>query len=229
MSSIHEALKKAHREGDERYLKYGWIRSLEGEEKRSFLARASVWISLISIVIFIGFASYSSTGLGSSYTRASSENPDKKPPLPIERVSKSGARDLFDRGMAFQKSGRLEDARRLYVETLRIDPRYVKALNNLGVIYLYARDYQAARVNFEKAIQLKPGYVDPYYNLACLFALKGEVSQSIAHLKRAVVLDQSVQDWARRDTDLRNLWGGPGFQSLIKKSGYPLDSSDLKM
>ena len=229
MSVIQEALNRAHIEGDNRYIKYSGVLSPQTKKKRPFPAKVPVWISMIFISTFIGLASYSSMGLGSSPTGAQSENPDKKPPQPIEQVSKSGATELFDKGMAFQKGGLLEDAQRLYVETLRIDPEYVKALNNLGVIFIHARDFRAARINFEKAIRLKPGYVDPYYNLACVFALKGEVSQSIAHLKKGVAIDQSVKDWARHDTDLRNLWGVPGFQALIKESSLSLDSNNPEL
>lgn len=229
MSAIQEALNRAHIEGDNRYIKYSGILSPQRKKERPFQAKAPVWISMILIITFIGLGSYSSMGFGTSHTRAQSENPDKKPPQPIEQASKDGATELFDKGKAFHKSGLLEDAKRVYVETLRIDPEYVKALNNLGVIFIHTRDFRAARINFEKAIRLKPGYVDPYYNLACLFALKGEVSQSISHLKRGVAIDQSVKDWARHDTDLRNLWGVPGFQALIKESSFSLDSTNPEL
>ncbi|GAI35587.1 unnamed protein product, partial [marine sediment metagenome] len=46
---------------------------------------------------------------------------------------------------------------------------------NLGVIYIQEGSYSEARKSLENAIQLKPEYVDPYYNLACLYAIKGEV------------------------------------------------------
>ena len=93
------------------------------------------------------------------------------------------------------------------------------ALNNLGVIYIRDKDYLAAQRSFEKAIRLKPGHVDPHYNLACLHAIKGEVKQSLAHLKKAVSLDHSARDWARRDTDLTNLRGVSEFEEIIGTKG----------
>jgi adenylate cyclase len=92
-------------------------------------------------------------------------------------------------------------------------------LNNLGVIHIYDKNYSAAQALFEKAIRLKSDYVDSYYNLACLHALNGEVSQSLVHLKEAVSLNQSVKDWARRDTDLQNLRLVPEFEEIIRKNG----------
>jgi len=126
---------------------------------------------------------------------------------------------LYEKATGFQKSGRLQEAKQLYEETLSLDPYYVDALNNLGVIHIHDKNYSAARAFFAKAIRLKPDYVDSYYNLACLHALKGELRQSLSHLKKAVSLDQSVKDWAQRDTDLQNLRGGTEFEEIIGKSG----------
>jgi tetratricopeptide (TPR) repeat protein len=131
----------------------------------------------------------------------------------------ASASALYEKARLFQKSGRLQEAKRVYEETLSLDPDYVDALNNLGVIHIYDKNYSAARALFAKAIRLKSDYVDSYYNLACLHALNGEVSQSLVHLKKAVSLNQSVKDWARRDTDLQNLRLVPEFEEIIRKNG----------
>ena len=107
-------------------------------------------------------------------------------------------------------------SRRLYQETLKADPGYVEALNNLGVIFIHEKNYDAAQQNFEKAIRVKPEYVDPYYNLACVYALMGDTKPGIAHLKRAASLDREVVKWAREDTDLKNLRGVPEFEDMIR-------------
>jgi hypothetical protein len=36
----------------------------------------------------------------------------------------------------------------------------------------------------------------------------------MAHLKKAVSLDNSARDWARMDTDLENLRGLPEFEAI---------------
>lgn len=174
---------------------------------------------MIVIIIFLAFASYSWLDLRASQAPKTSEYKYKKraPAPQPERVI--GAEEFYAKARLFHKSGRFEEAARLYRETLRIEPGYVNALNNLGVIYIHKKDYRAAQSNFEKAIRLKPGYVDPYYNLTCLHALKGETKQSLAHLTKAVSLDRSVRDWARTDTDLENLRGVPEFEDIIGRDG----------
>ena len=205
MSYIHEALKKAQKERDGRYKEYSGLLSARGEETRFFTSRAVWWSSLLLIFILLAFGSYSWFHSKERQTHATTSEPE----------SVINAKAFYNRARIFHKSDRLQDARRLYQKTLRLDPGYVDALNNLGVIYIHEKDYPAAQSSLEKAIRLKPGYVDPYYNLACLYALRGEVRESLAHLKKAVLLDHSVRDWARRDTDLQNLWGVPEFKNII--------------
>ncbi len=125
------------------------------------------------------------------------------------------AKASYERAMLLHKIGRLENAEKLYRETLKEDPGYVDALNNLGVLYLKDKDYESAQRNFKKAIRLRPGYADPYYNLACLFATKGDLEESLAYLSKAVALSESVRDWAIKDTDLENLWEMPEFKAII--------------
>lgn len=123
--------------------------------------------------------------------------------------------ETYDRARQFHKEGRLEEARRLYEESLRLDPGYVDALNNLGVILIRKRDFVAAQRSLEKAVRLKPKYAEPFYNLACLNAIKGKLKLALAQLKKAVSLDPKVRDWARKDTDLENLKHLPEFKELI--------------
>jgi tetratricopeptide (TPR) repeat protein len=89
-------------------------------------------------------------------------------------------------------------------------------LNNLGVIYIQQQNYPKARNILESAIRLKPEYVDPYYNLACLYAFKGQAIKSLENLKMAISLDKSVREWARKDIDLQNLRGMPEFEEMIR-------------
>ena len=76
-------------------------------------------------------------------------------------------------------------------------------------------NYSDAQKSFERAIQQKPDYVDAYYNLACLHALKGDNMESLIYLKQAISIDSSVRDWARNDTDLETVKSQTEFQEII--------------
>jgi len=138
-------------------------------------------------------------------------------PTTIQHENVRDAKAFYDRARHLFKSSRSQEAKKVYQEALGIDPGHVDTLNNLGVLFLNDKDYLAAQISFEKAIRLKPGYVDPYYNLACLHAIKGETRQGIEYLEKAISLDNSVRDWAQKDTDLENLRVLPEFMEIMTR------------
>ena len=173
------------------------------------------FVSIFLILVVLAFAAHSWLDSRPPQTRTTPEYNQEKHEAAPQLESDADAERFYDRARSFHENGDLQDAGRLYRETLRMDPGHTDALNNLGVIYICEKDYAAARDSFEKAVLLKPGYVDPCYNLACLYALEGKTGQSLAFLKKAVSLDRSVIDWARRDTDLKKLAGAPEFEEIL--------------
>ncbi len=212
MSYIREALRKAQREKDARYPSYQSV-FFSPRRKAGIFSIRPVWlISLLVIVLGLALYSWLDSGNKGAISPPKNPNPEVRP---VPEIS-ANAKDLYDRARHLQKMSRLEEARRLYHRALMLDPGHVHALNNLGVIYIQKGNYSEAQKSLEDAIQQKPEYVDPYYNLACLYALKGEVMKSLAQLKKAVSLDESVSEWARRDRDLQNLRGVPGFEEIMR-------------
>ncbi|MFH1480523.1 MAG: tetratricopeptide repeat protein [Pseudomonadota bacterium] len=218
MSTINEALKKAQKEKDTRDRAYG-ISIASGEKETRFFHARVLWFGALSlIVIFLAFTYFSWLDLKVVDTLADSEGKKVEPVAAPQPESDTDIAASYDRAKHLHKNGDLEEARRFYQETLKEDPGYVDALNNLGVIYLHDEEYLAAKLNFEKAIRLKPEYAEPYYNMACFYAIKGEPEKSLMYLKKAATLDHSVREWAGRDADLKNLRGLPEFEGMIQKS-----------
>ena len=203
MSYINEALKKAQKDKDTGYIKYRGVLAASGKGKGTFGNKAVYCSLLILLLILLVFISYSWLDFSSERTP---EITDYKAQQQVsQHANPIDAKTLYDDAGDLYKIGRLHDAKRLYQEALGLDPGYIDALNNVGVIYIHEKDYLSAKRCFEKAIRLKPEYVEPYYNLACLYAIKDEINQGLVYLKKAVSLDQSVRDWARNDTDLQGL------------------------
>ena len=113
--------------------------------------------------------------------------------------------------------GSIAEAKELYLRILELDPGFTDALNNLGVICIHEKEYLSARKYFEKAVVLKPRYPILYYNLACLLSIGGETEESMMYLKKAISLDQSVAEWARKDTDLESLRRVHEFKEIIER------------
>jgi tetratricopeptide (TPR) repeat protein len=217
MSYIHQALKKAQAERDDRHGKYEGVLH-PSRPKRSAFARRSIVIAVAALVIlFLAFISYS--WLDSIGPQATTENrPRPKPaapaPTPVSNQT-ADADALYQVGKTHHTNGRLSDAKVFYGKALKADPGCVAALNNLGVILMMEKNFAEAQSGFEKAIRLKPGYVDPCYNLACLFALTDQPEKGIHYLKRAVSLDPQVKGWATKDADMEKLRSEPGFAEMV--------------
>jgi tetratricopeptide (TPR) repeat protein len=60
-----------------------------------------------------------------------------------------------------------------------------------------------------------PPYAGLYYNVACAESLAGRPDDAIAHLRRAVELDEASRDWAKQDSDFAAVRDDPRFQELV--------------
>lgn len=124
--------------------------------------------------------------------------------------------ESYQKARALHRDGRLSDAGMWYDRVVSMDPGHVRALNNRGVLYLHQKEYPAARKCFEKAIRLKPDYVDPYYNLACVSAATGRVKLGLQYLEKAASMDPGVKEWAQKDPDLDPLRNSLRFNMIMK-------------
>ena len=66
------------------------------------------------------------------------------------------------------QEGRLEEAEKLYLKILKIQPTHPDANNNMGVLLQGFGRFDEAEESFNKAIELKPDYVDAYNNLGMM-------------------------------------------------------------
>ncbi len=215
MSYINEALKKAQREKDALAARYSSFLAARREKRKASRGRKLWWTSLVVILILLAFGLYS--WLDSRGPERTSASKNAIPQGDSKQEAAVDAKDLYDRARRFQKSGRSREARELYRKALALDPQNVHAVNNIGVAFLQERNFTEARKSFEDAVRLQPDYVDPYYNMACLYVIQGDTKRGLDYLKRAVSLDGSVREWALADADLKALRGLPEFEEAIGK------------
>ncbi|MEJ2588474.1 MAG: tetratricopeptide repeat protein [Deltaproteobacteria bacterium] len=216
MSYIHEALKKAQKERDGQFKPYGRPTS-SGPGLTGLIPRhLRVWILAGGLIVLLAFVSHS--WLDFEGHSGPTQKPAKKEQvfLPPQRLERKAPEASFaEQGRRYYREGRFQEAKRCYERALKADPGNALALNNLGVLQIRGRHLVAAKKNFEKAIRLKPDYVDPYYNMACLLAIENQAQESLRYLKKAVSLYPSVKAWACEDSDLRSLQNLPEFRKLV--------------
>jgi tetratricopeptide (TPR) repeat protein len=122
---------------------------------------------------------------------------------------------LYREALASQNRQDLSTAERLYKNVLNLDPKYVKAINNIGVIYMQQNKRGHAIQMFDRAISIKKDYVDPYYNMACLYAQFSDLSGSMKYLQSAANINPEAKKWAKSDRDLKNINTSPEFLKFI--------------
>jgi Flp pilus assembly protein TadD len=215
MSYINEALKKAQREKDALATRYSSFLAGRREKRRASRGRRIWRVSLAVILILLAFGLYS--WLDSRGPDTTSASKMAMPQAASKQEAAVDAKEFYDRARQFHKSGRSREARSFYRRALALDPQNVRAVNNIGVTFLQERNFTEARRSFEDAVRLEPDYIDPYYNLACLYAIQGDTKRGLDYLRRAVSLDGSVRQWALDDSDLMALRALPEFEEIVGK------------
>ena len=80
------------------------------------------------------------------------------------------AKLAYNDGLDYDNNRDYSNAIECYQKALSYDPRYVKAYNNLGIIYEdVLMNYEKARECFETAVQIDPAYDYGYCNLGMLY------------------------------------------------------------
>jgi tetratricopeptide (TPR) repeat protein len=108
----------------------------------------------------------------------------------MDRVSR-----LFQVAAQETERGNYKQAVETYREIIKTcakgEPALHMAYWGIGDIYLNNRQYEKAKYNLKKAIQLAPDEAGYHYLLGCTFRYTEEIDNSIHHLQRAVELDDS--------------------------------------
>ena len=89
-------------------------------------------------------------------------------------------------------------------------------MNNLGVLFMDQKKKREAVALFNRAIGLRKDYVDPYYNLACIYARMDEIDESIRYLKIATAINREVINWAMKDADMKSVVTSDAFKNIME-------------
>ncbi|MCL6520459.1 MAG: tetratricopeptide repeat protein [Armatimonadetes bacterium] len=88
--------------------------------------------------------------------------------------------------------GYWKDSFSLFRHTLAVCPQNAVAHYNLGVAFVNNGDAEAAMVEFQKALNIKPGYPDAWYNIGVLLQRKGKIDEAIKSYYQAIKLDPTL-------------------------------------
>jgi choline-sulfatase len=100
----------------------------------------------------------------------------------MEKASRINPTDLDNfrnLGIAYLQLNRLPEAEKAFKAILVQDDRYAAAYNGLGLVAVQRGDGDAARPNFERAIELDSAQVEPLLNLGLLYQTAGYKDQAL--------------------------------------------------
>ena len=221
MSHINDALEKAQKSKDSLYRHYERVISAstgrQTNVKTKWMIRSGVIVViLLALSVFSFMHEVAKDKNGQTLTLEAAR--DSEPRVIEDASAKSrDVKDMYREALNHQRNNNLIKAEELYEEILKSDPDFVLVLNNLGVIYMSQKRNEEAINIFSKAIDLKADYVDPYYNLACLYSQLRNIPESLEHLKVAISINSDVKNWAKSDKDLKNVRISAAYRKIMEQ------------
>ena len=83
-------------------------------------------------------------------------------------------------------TGRLADAKKSYLEAVRIKPDFAVAWSNLGGVFKSQKDYKSAVSYYEEAIRVDPEFSDAHNNLGAVLHEMNKISEAKKSFETAI-------------------------------------------
>jgi tetratricopeptide (TPR) repeat protein len=106
--------------------------------------------------------------------------------------SKGSAVMLNKTGIAYHQMLQLDMAEKFYRLSLKTDPKYGEAVNNLGTIYYAKKSYRRAIGQYKKALRINPESGSVWSNLAMGYFSRSDMVHAQEALQKALMLDPDV-------------------------------------
>ncbi|MBI1869751.1 MAG: tetratricopeptide repeat protein [Chlamydiae bacterium] len=117
--------------------------------------------------------------------------PTTERPLPRDPAQ---AMRYFKQAVSDQSKGENAQAILEYQKSLALNPSYVNAHYNLGILYKWNGENDKAIHEYEEAIKLNPKLEKAYYNMGVLLKEKGSIDEAILAFKKTIQLDARYSD-----------------------------------
>ena len=95
----------------------------------------------------------------------------------------------FNLAIQYHQKNNLDEAKKIYLQILKINPNHVNAHNNLGAAYKQLGKIEKAKSCFEKVIQLNPNDVDGHNNLGLLLFELKEIQKAKSFFEKTIQLN----------------------------------------
>lgn len=107
-------------------------------------------------------------------------------------------------GILESKGGRVAKAFDCFTKSLEHDPRHFESHYNLGNLYLEEGNVRLARMHYELAAEVEPGFGNLYFNLGLVHALNNDYPAALSTLSKYKEL-APTEEGTKADELLENL------------------------
>lgn len=118
------------------------------------------------------------------------------------------------RGIAKAYNGDFDGGIKDINRALELDSNYGYALFNKGLTYELYGNMNEALKWYNKDLEIED-YEWTYYGIASIYGRKGDVSNTIKYLRKAIEINPLVKDEAKKEVDFDPVRGNQEFDSLI--------------
>src|SRR4030042_2298143 len=121
------------------------------------------------------------------------------PSLSKKNESENTLLMYFNLGVDFYRQREISKAIQAYQKVIELDPTYVEAYNNLGIIYQDIGDfdkaleaYQKAIEYYQKALNVNPLHGETHYNIGLLYEQLKNFNLAISHYQKFIRLSSKT-------------------------------------
>lgn len=114
-------------------------------------------------------------------------------------------RALYNMGVVEHRLGNIKTSMDYYRRGIEADPSFSGNYFNLSALYIEQKDLDRGEHYLLEGIKNCPPCVNLHYNLACIHAKRHEIDLAIKSLNRAIEIDSRALEWARDDSDLKEI------------------------
>jgi len=106
--------------------------------------------------------------------------------LPVVPYTPDAARWHFNRGVARNLAGQLEESSVEYRQAIALDPDFEQCHLNLADLLVKGEEFDKAIEQYLDALRIKPGQANVHNNLGNAYQITGNFEESISHYRKAL-------------------------------------------
>lgn len=108
-----------------------------------------------------------------------------------EKTAERQTKELMEQAQALARAGKTSEAEAKYIQVISLAPKYVKAYEELGRLYLREKQWKEAEETFRFLLKLDPQDASVLANLGELETARGDLEKALARYRAAVKLKPS--------------------------------------